>query len=239
MFLPDGQDPDSFVRTPKEALKTFRYSMSFIDFMLERLHQDHQHADKTVQAAKAMEFIAKIPEGLNQEQAITQLARLLRWGEGVTRLKRLIQTRTTPQQKTDVDLSAPKLTPLRRAIALVVQHPQIAAQMPDMPELQELEGNGFKLLDRLLSYVKARPDLTTARLLEGWREHNYGAALMKLATLDLFAGDVHDELRDILLGFCDVCLQQRIEFLQAKSHHQTLTSEETQMLMRYLQILQN
>lgn len=240
-FLPDGQDPDSFVRSQGKAAFEAQLdtSMSFIDFMLERLHQDHQHADKTVQAAKAMELIAQMPEGLNQEQAITQLARLLRWGEGEARLKRLIQRRTKPQKQTESDLTTLKLTPLRRAIALVVQHPHIAAQMPAMPELQELDGNGFKLLDRLLAYVKQRPDLTTARLLEAWREHSYGAALMRLATLDLFAGDVHDELRDILLGFCDVCLQQRIEFLQAKSHHQTLTSEETQMLIRYLKILQN
>ncbi len=239
-FLPDGQDPDSFVRDQgKVAFEEYlAQSPSFVDFMLERLMQEYQGLETMVLAAKMMAMIRKIPAGLNQEQAITQLARLLRWGEGESRLKRLLQLRDqapTPTPKANTI----KLTPVRRAIALIVQYPQQAATIPPVEELKALTGEGFALLNALLDQVHQTPDLNTARLLEAWRDHPHGAALAKLATLDLCAHHVALELRDILRGFFDDYLQQRIELLQTKSQHQPLTPEETQILLRYLKVLQN
>lgn len=72
---------------------------------------------------------------------ITKLSQQLRWGENERRLRDIFARQEKEEQQPEAPAARNnkiKLTPVRRAIALVVQHPQVAAKLPPLPH--ELPG---------------------------------------------------------------------------------------------------
>ncbi|MFP2768698.1 DNA primase [Oceanisphaera sp. KMM 10153] len=244
VFLPDGEDPDTLVR--KLGAPAFEQQLSqaqdFGDFLFERLAQDTMSGDAGQHelANKAAEAIIRVPEGFTREGLITRLSRQLNWGENERRVRelfgRLQQNSPEPPAPARQGSKKIKLTPIRRAIALVLQYPAAAARLPGMPELAELPLPGMGLLQTLLSQVQHRPDMTTAQLLEHWRDHESEPALARLAMAEgLFAGDhIEQELQDIFVVLINEYLASRIESLQRKSSQHGLTSAEKQELLLLL-----
>ncbi len=243
VFLPDGEDPDSLVRTQgKDAFEhLLNNAQDFGDFLFERLAQDSMGGDAGQHelAHKAAEAIMRVPEGFTREGLVTQLSRQLNWGENERRVKELF-ARLKPAEGEKKPPSRPqklKLTPLRRAIALVLQYPAAAARLPEMPALEELSVPGMELLLALLVMVREQPGMSTAQLLEHWRGHSAEPALSRLAMADnAFAGDhIEQELQDIFVVLINDYLAQRIELLQQKSRSRDgLTPSEKQELLLLL-----
>ncbi|MDV2857640.1 DNA primase [Oceanimonas sp. CAM02] len=244
VFLPDGEDPDSLVRTQgKPAFEQLLdNAQDFGDFLFERLAQDSMDGDAGQHelAHKAAEAIMRVPEGFTREGLITQLSRQLNWGENERRIKELFQ-RLKPAEKQEKPAPGRpqklKLTPLRRAIALVLQYPAAAARLPEMPALEELSLPGMELLLALLAMVRKQPNMSTAQVLEHWRGHASEAALSKLAMAEnAFAGDnIEQELQDIFVVLINEYLAKRIELLQQKSStREGLTPAEKQELVLLL-----
>lgn len=229
VFLPPEHDPDSFVREQgREAFEQYlAAAQPFADFLFERLSRDINLSGEAGQnelANKAIALIRRVPEGFTREGLITKLSQRLRWGENEKRLREIFA-----RQEKEADQAAKpksdsiKLTPVRRAIALLVQYPAIAAELPQLPqELTQLQEPGITFLMQLMAQLQQRPGLNTAQLLELWRGSKEGAALARLATIELFDStlgqepDIHAELQDTLLGFIDRYFEQRIAQLQAK-----------------------
>jgi len=229
VFLPPEHDPDSFVREQgREAFEQYlAAAQPFADFLFERLSRDINLSGEAGQnelANKAIALIRRVPEGFTREGLITKLSQRLRWGENEKRLREIFA-----RQEKEADQAAKpksdsiKLTPVRRAIALLVQYPAIAAELPQLPqELTQLQEPGVTFLMQLMAQLQQRPGLNTAQLLELWRGSKEGAALARLATIELFDStlgqepDIHAELQDTLLGFIDRYFEQRIAQLQAK-----------------------
>ncbi|PSJ41407.1 DNA primase [Zobellella endophytica] len=245
VFLPEGEDPDTLVR--KLGASAFEQMLDgaqdFGDFLFERLAQDSMAGDAGQHelAHKAAEAIARVPEGFTREGLITRLSRQLNWGENERRVKELfnrLQPTTEPTgQAPQRRVKKIKLTPLRRAIALVLQYPAAAARLPAMPELHELSLPGIELLVELLAQVQRQPGMSTAQLLEHWRGHGSEQALSRLAMAEeLFAGEhIEQELQDIFVVLINEFLAKRIETLQQKSKSpQGLTPAEKQELLLLL-----
>lgn len=229
VFLPPEHDPDSFVReSGREAFEQYLVeAQPFADFLFERLSRDINLSGEAGQnelANKAIALIRRVPEGFTREGLITKLSQRLRWGENEKRLREIFA-----RQEKEADQAARpksdsiKLTLVRRAIALLVQYPAIAAELPQLPpELSQLQEPGIAFLMQLMAQLQQRPGLNTAQLLELWRGSKEGAALARLATIELFDStlgqepDIHAELQDTLLGFIDRYFEQRIAQLQAK-----------------------
>lgn len=229
VFLPPEHDPDSFVREQgREAFEQYlAAAQPFADFLFERLSRDINLSGEAGQnelANKAIALIRRVPEGFTREGLITKLSQRLRWGENEKRLREIFA-----RQEKEADQAAKpksdsiKLTPVRRAIALLVQYPATAAELPQLPqELTQLQEPGVTFLMQLMAQLQQRPGLNTAQLLELWRGSKEGAALARLATIELFDStlgqepDIHAELQDTLLGFIDRYFEQRIAQLQAK-----------------------
>lgn len=243
VFLPDGEDPDSLVRTQGQQAfeRLLDNAQDFGDFLFERLAQDSMGGDAGQHelAHKAAEAIMRVPEGFTREGLVTQLSRQLNWGENERRVKELF-ARLKPAEGEKKPPSRPqklKLTPLRRAIALVLQYPAAAARLPEMPALEELSVPGMELLLALLVMVREQPGMSTAQLLEHWRGHSAEPALSRLAMADnAFAGDhIEQELQDIFVVLINDYLAQRIELLQQKSRSRDgLTPSEKQELLLLL-----
>ncbi|MGB5855566.1 MAG: DNA primase [Oceanisphaera sp.] len=243
VFLPDGEDPDTLVRKlGNEAFtQQLDQAQDFGDFLFERLGQDAMAGDAGQHelANKAAEAIIRVPEGFTREGLITQLSRQLNWGENERRVRDLFH-RLQPGGQSPTTVKPVnkkiKLTPIRRAIALVLQYPAAAANLPAMPDLAELSTPGMDLLQSLLALVQRQPGITTAQLLEHWRGHSSARALARLAMADeLFAGEhIEQELQDIFVVLINDYLAGHIEMLQQKSRQGGLTSVETQELMLLL-----
>ena len=243
VFVPDGEDPDSLVR--KLGADAFSQLLDnaqhFGDFLFERLGQDAMSGDAGQHelANQAAEAILKVPEGFTREGLITQLSRQLNWGENERRVRELfnrLQQDTKPTTSVQrANSKKIKLTPIRRAIALVLQYPAAAAslQAADTEAVAILPLPGIDLLQTLLAQVQSQPSMTTAQLLEHWRGHSSGPALARLAMADgMFAGDqIEQELKDTFAVLIDDYFATRIEVLQQKSSQGGLSTAEKQELI--------
>ena len=243
-FLPQEHDPDSFVRAHgREAFEEYlNQAQPFSDFLFERLARDLNLSGEAGQnelANKAVALIRRVPEGFTREGLITKLSQQLRWGENERRLRDIFARQEKEEQQDDPKprpASKIKLTPVRRTIALVVQHPQIAAQLPPLPhELLGLREPGIGFLLQLLTLLHDNP-MTTGQLLEQWRGTKEGEGLARLAALDeITAGEnILEELEDTCAYLIDLFLQQRMADLQNKASNGGLSQEEKQELLLLL-----
>ncbi|MNM66557.1 DNA primase [compost metagenome] len=169
---------------------------------------------------------------------------MMRWGENKQRIAELFARNSQPKGEVSKP-KATKLTPIRRALALMVQYPAITAELPPMPELAGLRVQGIKFLLQLHQQILTQPGITTGILLEHWRGTKEGEILAQLAMHDLFEEikldqepDILGELQDTFVGFINQFLKQRIEELQAKVAQEGLSSEETQELMMLIREVQ-
>ena len=237
VFLPQEHDPDSFIREFGQAVfeQKLDNAQSYADFLFERLTRDLNLSGEAGQnelANKAIALIRRVPEGFNRESLLTKLSAQLRWGENEKRLREIFRRQEQEAQQTTAATKPGgkiKLTLIRRAIALIVQHPSVAALLPPLPDvLKSLKEPGIEVLLTLLAQLHNNP-MSTGQLLELWRDTKEGRALAQLAMLDeLTAGDnIQQELEDVCDRLLDLYLQQRLDSLL--NQHQ-LNLEEKQEL---------
>lgn len=237
VFLPQEHDPDSFIREFGQAVfeQKLDDAQSYADFLFERLTRDLNLSGEAGQnelANKAIALIRRVPEGFNRESLLTKLSAQLRWGENEKRLREIFRRQEQEAQQTATAAKPGgkiKLTLIRRAIALIVQHPAVAALLPPLPDvLKSLKEPGIEVLLTLLAQLHNNP-MSTGQLLELWRDTKEGRALAQLAMLDeLTAGDnIQQELEDVCDRLLDLYLQQRLDSLL--NQHQ-LNLEEKQEL---------
>lgn len=243
VFLPPEHDPDSFVRAHgREAFEAYLdQAQPFSEFLFERLTRDLNLSGEAGQnelANKAVALIRRVPEGFTREGLITKLSQRLRWGENERRLRDIF-ARQEKEEQQPASVQRPgkmKLTPVRRALALIVQYPQIAAQLPPLPhELLGLREPGIGFLLQLLTQLHHNP-MTTGQLLEQWRGTKEGEGLARLAMLDeITAGEnILQELEDTCARLIDLFLEQRMAELQNKATNGGLSHDEKQELMLLL-----
>ena len=93
---------------------------------------------------------------------------------------------------------------------------------------------GIKLLNQLLELLQGHPNLTTAALLEHWRDTDEGRYLKKLAVYP-FAIDEHgleEEFCGALLRLNQQAEELETERLYSKSSPTGMTEEEKERLRR-------
>ncbi|MFM2484670.1 DNA primase [Celerinatantimonas yamalensis] len=244
MFLPDGEDPDTLVRKigKAEFESQLHQAQPLSEFMFQKLGKEidtRTDAGKSHLADQARTLIGQVQAGFYQDMLKSSLAHWLRWDE--RRLERFFTTPKQPQRSTTANKM--KLTPMRRAVAIVLQHPQTALDAPDLSFLHALPLKGSNMLIELVQQIRDKPDITTAQLLERWRERPEVAALSKMASLNLEGDELIDidgytqELNDILASFVEQLLQQRYDELLQKSLNQMLSRKEKQEMLELQQEL--
>jgi DNA primase len=227
VFLPDGEDPDSLVQ--KEGKEAFELRLSQADdFTKVLFNKLSQEIDLTNDAGKAkllsavLPLIEKIPSQFYQENLLEHLGRL------IGRTKEQLNNRLkTPKQQHAIERKF-KITPMRRAIGLLIQHPKLANTVPYLADLAQMNIAGIALLIKLQHCALQNSDITTAQLIESFRETPEYEALIKLATWRHEINDdrLEDEFKNTFRFIEDQCLNYRLETLLIKDKTQGLTSEE-------------
>lgn len=245
MFLPEGEDPDSFLRKQgKEAFETYvAQAITFPDFFFATLCQ--QADIKTVEGkAKlsklAYPLIQKIRNGVFQTLMMEKLSLLA----GVS-VEKLHHFYLEPQQDQSEHVPMlPKkpvhktnlLSPLQLAIALLLQHPQLAEQAVLPTRLERIKRPGIEVLLEMLAVLKANPKLSTGALLENWRESKHVHRLAELATCELLTPEngLEAEFNDSLKKIAILEREDLIHVLLNKAKQSELSAEEKNCLISLL-----
>lgn len=234
LFLPDGEDPDSFIRKHgKDAFEQeVEQATPLSSYLFDNLIELHQlnlgsNEGKSALRAHASALIDKIPDPYFQEL----LEKLLDERTGFDNRLRQARKKTSdsrPQPHKEI-----KRTPMREVIALLIQNPSYAEMVPDLSTVRELTVPGLSLFVEVLEYCHQHPNITTGQLLECWRNTSHEALLSRLAGWEIPLDE--DNEKDIFLDSLDKilaqCVEKQIENLQAKERSVGLSTEERRELL--------
>jgi len=242
VFLPDGQDPDSYVNEngAEAFVQLLDAGMPLSEFLIKELASqvDMDTIDGRARLAEtARPLINKIPVGVYRELLIASLAESV--GLTAPKLEKMLGAGApTGNQTTHTGLghssrrhrppasSGPSV--VRRAITLVLNHPEAGRKL-DLEKLAGVERVGVDLLATLIETVQTEPNITTAGLLERWRHDEKGRHLGKLAATTVPSDEEFDPAAEL-----EECLQQlaiagrkaRVEFLIEKQRVTGLSDDE-------------
>jgi len=241
VFLPDGQDPDSFVNDngADAFVKMLDNGLPLSEFLILELSSqvDMNSIDGRARLAElARPLVNKIPAGVYRELLIDGLADAV--GLTAAKLEKMLATEQSQEaysaSKSTIRPSKPgKATAgqpsvVRRAISLLLNNPD-AGQSLDIKKLADVQRAGVDLLAALIETVQSEPNITTAGLLERWRHDEKGRHLGKLAAAEVPDSEEFDaaaELQECLQQLAVAGRKERIELLIEKQRLTGLSDDE-------------
>ncbi|MCZ0760235.1 DNA primase [Vibrio diabolicus] len=236
MFLPDGEDPDSYIRqNGKQAFEQqVSNAMPLSEFMFSLLTQQVDMSTKEGMAklsTLAVPLIDKVPGGTLRLYLRELLGRRL----GLVDERQLQQliSKQGKEDKRPQPHKEIKRTPMREVIALLIQNPQYVSMVPDLTSVRDLPIPGLSLFVDVLDKCQAHPHINTGQLLEHWRNSQNETLLSRLASWDIPLDE--DNQEEIFLDSLDKiiaqCVEKQIENLQAKARSVGLSAEEKRELL--------
>jgi DNA primase len=251
VFLPEGQDPDSFVNEngADAFVKLMDAGLPLSEFLIQELSSqvDMDTIDGRAKLAEmARPLIGNIPTGVYRELLIEGLAiavgltapkleKMMAAGQAGSKRFERARPGVAPGRRQPAASGGPSV--VRRAITLILNHPE-AGQKLDVELLAGVQRAGVDLLSALIETVQSEPNITTAGLLERWRHDDKGRHLGKLAAEDVPIDEDFDpaaELVECLQQLALVGCQERIAVLIEKQRVTGLTEGEKSELMQLME----
>jgi len=243
VFLPDGQDPDSFVNEfgADAFVKAVDDGMALSDFLIGELASqvDMDTVDGKARLAElAKPLVNNIPPGVYRELLVDSLAGVV--GLSSAKLGKMIGQSSSPaghagNNKHIIKAGSGKSTArsgqpsvVRRAITLLLNHPQAGDKL-DIEKLAGVSRPGTSLLQDLIETVQSEPNITTAGMLERWRHDEEGRHLGKLAAVEMPDEEEFDPREELSACLDQLALagrRERIDFLIEKQKLNPLTDDE-------------
>ncbi|MBX2848624.1 MAG: DNA primase [Acidiferrobacterales bacterium] len=252
LFLPDGEDPDTMVsKVGKEEFeKLVAQATPLPDFLIDSLtkQSDLSRLDGRAKLANlAKPLLKQFPDGLLRKLVIERLARVTQVNpqdlldNSANSRPNSNSSRNTYQNKLQRSGSKAMtdrqpMTPVRRAISLLMQQPKLANEIPSDIELNNKKIRGIELLSELITICSENHSISTAGLLERYRQEAHFSALEKLTSHDHLLTE--DQITPAFLGLLRQLQQQsadaKLEQLLEKSKHESLSEQEKTLLMDLL-----
>jgi DNA primase len=234
VFLPDGEDPDSMIREQGQAAfetvldNATPLSQFLFDHLLSQLNMSSAEG-KGAAIAAFYPYLTKLPESNLKDAIVTKLANQF-GANNEAQLKKL-QTNfvTKPEESgTPKRNKHIKNTPIRLAIALLLEHPHIVDKLPDPKILADLNLPGIPLLNELIMLCKQNPKANSAQLIEHFRDQEAGKQLTKIMCIQHHIEAIHaeDTFLDIIENFLNKFLENRSNELMEKQRTVGLTKTE-------------
>lgn len=251
LFLPDGEDPDSMVQKvgKDEFNHLIKNATPLPDFLINNLQAqvDTSRLDGRAKLSKlAKPLIAQFPNGVLRKLVIERLARLINvdsqdlvspaTSQNNQQGGNSFQGNMPRQRRANRDQSRLPMTPIRRAISMLLQMPSLANVAPDTATLNTLPVHGIALFVQLIEQARSNAQITTASLLERHRQESHFAALEKLASHDHLIEA--EQIEAAFLALIDHLQSQasdvQLEQLLEKSKHESLNKDEKALLNQLL-----
>ncbi len=202
LFLPEGEDPDSMVR--KDGADAFSALLDqaqplsgfFFDHFTGAVDMGSiDGRARLVQQTKPL--LDTIPPGVFQDMMLDRLESLAQHRIGG-------RTAGGPMPKPAPAAGKPtqKRTPMRMALAHLVQNPSLATGVRHTDAFEGCDLAGFEIWRELVDFCAKSPNMTTAQLLELWHDHPAQSHLNTLATWQLPGEEPRlvQEFRDAVTG---------------------------------------
>ena len=242
VFLPEGQDPDSFVNEngADAFVDALDNGVALSGFLIDELASqvDMESVDGRARLAElARPLVNKIPTGVYRELLTESLAAAV--GLTAAKLEKMIAGGTAQDGKAKAPLTgagrerrkpvrAGNPSVVRHALTIILNHP-VAGRTLDIDKLAGVNRPGTDLLRAVIETVRAQPNITTAGLLERWRHDSHGRHLGKLAAAALPLDEDFDpaaELDECLDQLATAGRKERIDFLIEKQRVGGLSDDE-------------
>lgn len=230
MFLPEGEDPDTLIRQEgrdafeRRVLDAHPLSAFLFDSLLPQVDLSTPDGRAKL-SALALPLIGQVPG----ETLRLYLRQSLGLKLGIlddSQLEKLLPQRSEAVK----NYQPPRLKPttMRILVALLVQNPALAAEVPVLDGLRQHPLPGLPLFIELVETCLAQPGLTTGQLLERYRDNKYASQIETLATWNhmIIEPMVLETFVDTLGSLYDAVLEQRLEHLIARARTGGLTPAE-------------
>jgi DNA primase len=239
LFLPDGEDPDSLIRS--EGVAAFRSrlkaAVALSDYLLKELKT---RADTTTTegmakvAELARPLLAQLPDGVYRELLTDRVAGEVKLDRSrfAALLGHAPASPPQPRRKVPRRGTAGRPSLVRRAIQLLLHYPGVAANVAVPNELGAAQQRGVPLLQELLALVQASPGLGSAAVLERYRDRPERRHLESLLAEELLLGRdaAAQEFADCLARLAARGREDRLEALVRKAENGTLSAAEREEL---------
>ncbi|MFW6379948.1 MAG: DNA primase [Halorhodospira sp.] len=261
LLLPEGEDPDELVR--REGAEVFEARLAEatpgVEFFLKQAGTDCDLATADGRARlleRVSGTLRRIPAGVLRETLIGRLADLTHTDPA--RIDRLLQGQEQgsspasqhatahrparrPLQARSAETSLQR-TRVRHAIALLLEEPALGAQAGEPDRFADRGIPGLDLLHQLLEITRIEPNITTARVLERFRETPHESPLHQLAAWQRPAAEGADrqrEFEDALMRIEEqIVVREQERLIRALEAEQRDWSHEEQEQLRRAQRLQ-
>lgn len=243
LFLPDKEDPDTMIRKEgKEAFENrVKNAATLSNFLFENLKNKFDtttNEGKAQLASTANTLIKKMHNSLYKDLLIEELSTIV--GLSHQHLESKIETADNANKNRTIKNEAPTSSrqfsrgqqvsnhKTRLAIALLIQNPSLAAKHPVPENFKNAFTKGLPLLHSIQNTINPNPEISSAALLERFRDSEHEKALSKL----IFLQTPETENKDNLQKEYKNILQRlqhddRMEYLTHKADAgETLTAEE-------------
>ncbi len=239
LFLPDGEDPDSMIRNEGVVPFAARIEQatplsSFLFDHLTAQVEMETPAGRAKLAELAKPLLSQLPQGvfrgLMQKKLSSMVGVELPLQGGAERPQRRAARPRRGGRQT--------MTPLRLAISMLLQKPELAL-LPELPSgWRSLKSTGSILLAELLELIENQPTLTSVQLMERWRERDEYNHLCKLAAIELpipAEGEgLEAEFRGALSRLEEQLKEDELEQLLTKAESEGLNASEKERLTTLL-----
>ena len=243
LFLPDGLDPDDFVR--QNSAEAFREevkkSTPLDEFLFQRIDEntDVTRRDgraRLVELAKPL--ISTIPSGPYKVLLTKRLAELSGL-EDEQYLGSIMQNkeRQAPARK-QAQAKPQPLSPMAYLISLLLQHPNLINDMPPLEGLGNVEHPAIPLLQELIKRLQSNSNVNTASLVEGFRGSKHHQRLEKLAVWN--HNITGEETKPVLIEYFNnvnqFVMDDIIDKLLTKAQMMELSDFEKKELKRFTRL---
>jgi DNA primase len=250
LFLPNGEDPDSHVRQiGKEMFEaSLQKALPLTKFFMIGLNNQlgfRENAtlnvteERTKFVKEAAMLMAKMPNILQKRQLMPELVRMGALDPGQKKIfNQYAKTNTseTPSiRQSRLNEQTVRRTPMRHAIALLLDYPNLAQSVGNPEQWARYEVAGLDLFLAILEMIETHPNIRTAALVERFRGTEYEGTLSRLASGQFQYPVDSDipikEFRDCLTQIKRQAQQRQLDKLLQQEQIAGLTAQERNDLL--------
>ncbi len=242
LFLPEKEDPDTMVRKEgKEAFEQrIKNASTLSDFLFDNLKSEcdiSNNEGKAQLASKANALIQKMHNSIFKDLLIEELASLVGLSQQhlESKISSEISSKKAPIQKAEpVRGQQVSNHKTRIAIALLLQNPSLATKYKVPDGFKNAFTKGLPLLHHLQETIETNPDISSAALLERFRDNEHEKALNKLAVLQTPETENADNVEEVYSNIIQrLVIEDRDDYLTHKiQNNEPLTAEEQEEFLK-------
>ncbi len=240
LFLPDGEDPDSYVRKLGHdgfVRQLREKSVPLPEYMLKHLAEDidlSRMDGKAKLAALARPLFNSLPHGTLKALLMQKLAEITAMNEQSLADLMLDQPIQQTKRPKSTSSNSKKHNLIGKTLTLLLNQPELGHEVSNLEYLRLLELAGMDVLSEIIDIIKGRPNLTSSAIIERFRQTVYYDRLCELASSGIELGDdaVKTEFLDAINRLHLMAIDQETRKITACS---TKLSEENKIRLRSLQ----